>query len=76
MATTAVVNVPGISCAHCKMAIEGAVRPLAGVEEVVVDVAAKSVTVRFESDTVSLEAIEAAIEDEGYEVAGRHTFGA
>jgi copper chaperone len=73
--TQAVLNVPSISCNHCKMAIEGAVGALAGVRSVDVDVAAKSVTVDFEDGDVTLETIEAAVQEEGYEVAGRHVFG-
>ena len=52
--THAVLNVPSISCNHCKMAIEGAVGALAGVRSVAVDVGAKSVTVDFESGDVTL----------------------
>jgi copper chaperone len=58
------------------MAIEGAVGALAGVRSVAVDVDAKSVAVAFEDGDVTLEAIEAAVQEEGYEVAGRHVFGA
>jgi copper chaperone len=71
----AVLNVPGVSCAHCKMAIEGAVGALAGVSRVEVDVDAKSVTVEYDEGAVALDAIEAAVGEEGYEVAGRHLFG-
>jgi len=73
--TRAVLNVPSISCNHCKMAIEGAVSALTGVRSVAVDVDAKSVAVDFESGDVTLETIAAAVEEEGYEVAGRHVFG-
>ena len=73
--THVVLNVPSVSCNHCKMAIEGAVGGLAGVRTVAVDVAAKSVTVDFETGDVTLETIEAAVQEEGYEVAGRHVFG-
>jgi copper chaperone len=75
-ATHAVLNVPSVSCNHCKMAIEGAVKAIGGVDAVSVDIEAKSVTVDFESATVTLETIEAAVEEEGYAVAGRHVFGA
>ena len=75
-ATHAVLNVPSVSCNHCKMAIEGAVAGLAGVDGVVVDVAEKTVTVDFEADSVALEAIEQKVADEGYAVAGHHVFGA
>jgi copper chaperone CopZ len=57
------------------MAIEGAVGTLAGVRSVAVDVEAKSVAVDFESGDVTLETIAAAVQEEGYEVAGHHVFG-
>ena len=74
-ATHAVLNVPSVSCNHCKMAIEGAVGALAGVQQVDVDVADKSVTVDFDAADVSLDEIQTAVQDEGYEVAGHHVFG-
>ncbi len=75
MATThAVLNVPTVSCNHCKMAIEGAVKGIDGVSCVDVDIAAKSVTVDFDPDKVTLDSVEAAVQEEGYDVAGRHVF--
>ena len=74
--THVVLNVPAVSCNHCKMAIENAVGVMDGVGEVVVDVADKTVTVDFDPDAVSLDSIEETMADEGYEVAGRHVFGA
>ena len=73
--THAVLNVPSVSCNHCKMAIEKAVGAVGGVGRVDVDVAEKTVTVDFDGDSVSLETIEATVAEEGYEVAGRHVFG-
>ncbi len=73
--THVVLNVPTVSCNHCKMAIEKAVGAVAGVELVEVDVAEKTVTVDFDTDAVSLESVEKSVSDEGYEVAGRHVFG-
>lgn len=70
-ATHAVLKVPSVSCSHCKAAIEDAVRSIDGVQRVDVDVSDKSVAIDFEADDVSLERLEAAIEDEGYKVAGR-----
>jgi copper ion binding protein len=64
--TTRTYAVPGISCAHCKAAIEAAVGEVAGVEAVDVDVAEK--TVRVEGDAAD-GAVRAAIDDAGYEVA-------
>jgi copper chaperone len=58
-------SVPGISCDHCKHAIEAEVGTVAGVSDVVVDVESKSVRVHGGDDV----AIRAAIDDAGYDVA-------
>jgi copper chaperone len=67
--TQMILNVPDISCNHCKMSIEGAVNALSGIDSAVVDIEGKSVDVSFDDSTQSLEAIVAAIEEQGYEVA-------
>jgi copper chaperone len=59
-------SVPAISCGHCKAAIEGEVSQVAGVTAVEVDIEAK--TVRVDGDAAD-EAIVAAIDEAGYEVA-------
>ncbi len=63
--------VPAISCGHCQASIEGAVRPLPGVEAVTVDLATRQVRLRFDPDAVALQTLVDAIEAEGYEVQGR-----
>ena len=72
--THVLLNAPAVSCNHCKMAIEKAVGAMSGVDTVDVDVAEKTVTVDFDADAVTLEAIETTMAEEGYEVAGRHIF--
>ena len=67
----ALLEVPAISCSHCKAAIERAVGAVDGVKDVAVDVAGRTVAVDFDAGIVTLGVIEAAIADEGYEVAGR-----
>jgi copper chaperone len=69
-----VLNVPAISCEHCKRAIESAVSGLQGIDEVEVEVPAKSVSIRFDAAEVSMQTIRDAIEEEGYAVAGEHEF--
>jgi len=61
-------NVPGMTCGHCKAAIESEVGKLAGISSVQVDLDAKVVTV----DGVDLdpEAVVAAIDEAGFEVVG------
>jgi copper chaperone len=65
--STATYSVPGISCDHCKHAIEGEVSQVRGVASVEVDVQAKTVTVSGEP--LDEQAIVAAIDEAGYEVA-------
>ncbi len=66
MPTTRTYNVPGISCGHCKAAIEEEVGVLDGVTEVSVDIEARTVTVTGELDD---DAVHTAVEEAGYEVA-------
>jgi copper chaperone len=62
--------VPEISCDHCKNTIEGALNQLDGVSRAEVVVDAKTVTVSFDEGATDVEAIRAAIENEGYDVTG------
>jgi len=64
MSTTRTYSVPGISCDHCKRAIEAEVSTVADVASVEVDVAAKAVIVTGGDDA----GIRAAIDDAGYDV--------
>jgi copper chaperone len=59
-------SVPGISCDHCKAAIEEEVGKVGDVDRVEVDVAGRTVVV---AGGASDEAIRAAIDEAGYEVA-------
>jgi copper chaperone len=67
--TTITLSVPDISCAHCKTSIEGAVSPLAGVDSAEVEIDARTVEVKYDESAVELDAIIAAIDEQGYEVA-------
>ena len=58
--------VPGVSCDHCKQAIETRLGDTDGVETAIVDVAAKTVTVAGSAtDDTIVEGIRSA----GYDVA-------
>ncbi len=60
-------SVPGVSCEHCRRAIEGEVSQVDGVQSVDVDLEAKTVTVS--GDPLDEQAIVGAIDEAGYEVA-------
>ncbi len=64
--TTRTYSVPGISCGHCKAAIEGELAPLDGVESALVDIDAKTVTVIGD---IAEADVRAAVDEAGYEVA-------
>lgn len=68
MTNAHVYDVPSISCGHCKAAIEEAVGALDTVSSVVVDVDARTVAV---DGTASDDEVTRAIDEAGYEVAGR-----
>jgi copper chaperone CopZ len=65
--TTRTYSVPGISCGHCKSAIEGELAPLEGVESAVVDIETKTVTVVGE---ITEADVRVAVDEAGYEVTG------
>lgn len=66
--TTIQLTAPDISCEHCERAITEAVGALDGVETVAVDIPTKVVTITFDPAAVQTDAIEAAMDDEGYPV--------
>jgi copper chaperone CopZ len=66
MTPTRVYSVPGVSCEHCRTAIEGEVGRLDEVEAVSVDLAAKEVSV---TGTAEDATVRAAIDAAGYDVA-------
>lgn len=70
MMQKAVITLETLSCPSCLQKIESAVKGLDGVEKESVEVLFNSSRVRtnFDSNAVSIEAIEKSIEDLGYPV--------
>lgn len=66
---TTTLDVRGMSCGHCKMSVEGALKKLAGVSEVHVNLETGKVEVIYDEGKVTLEAMRQAVEDQGYDVA-------
>lgn len=62
------VHVEGMTCQHCKAAVEGALRPLSGVNHVEVDLDKGHVHVTYEQKEVTRSEIDEAIIDQGYDV--------
>lgn len=64
-----VLSVPDVSCEHCVKAVNGALGALAGVESVSTDIPTKSVHLRYDAGQLSLEQVEATLDDIGYTVS-------
>lgn len=63
------LDVKGMTCGHCKMAVTNALKELDGVQNVDVDLDTGKVDVTFEDGKVSDAQMKEAIEDQGYDVA-------
>lgn len=64
-----ILSVPDISCEHCVNAINGALKELPGVEIVNTNIPTKTVSLRYNADLVTMEKVEAVLDDIGYTVA-------
>ncbi|HET7627453.1 MAG TPA: copper chaperone CopZ [Bacillales bacterium] len=62
------LKVDGMSCEHCKKAVNGALAELDGVQAVEVSVKRGEAEVSYDETKVTLEQMKDAIEDQGYDV--------
>lgn len=62
------IEVKGMTCGHCKSAVEGALTELEGISQAEADLATGQVKVAFEDSQVSLSEMHEAVEDQGYDV--------
>lgn len=63
------LSVPDVSCEHCVMTVNGALRQQPSVKDIKVDLASKTVTFQYDPNQVALEKIEEVLDDAGYTVA-------
>ncbi|MEK3885361.1 cation transporter [Paenibacillus sp. PL2-23] len=63
-----ILKVEGMSCGHCVGAVEKALEQIGASGKV--DLAGKKVAVEYDESSLTLDAIKAAIEDQGYDVVG------
>jgi copper chaperone len=68
MSPSLTYRVPGMTCAHCRVAVSAEVAKVGGVAGVDVDLDAK--LVRVHGTGVDAAAVVAAIEEAGYDAAG------
>ncbi|MBT9166997.1 MAG: Copper chaperone CopZ [Syntrophomonadaceae bacterium] len=63
------LEISGLSCNHCKMKIEKALKTVAGVKNVRVNLASGEAEVDFDAAKISEAELKAVIVDAGYEVS-------
>jgi copper chaperone len=63
------LNVEGMSCGHCKAAVEEELGKLPGVEYSNADPGRGTVEVRYDEEKVTVEDLRGAVEEAGYAVA-------
>jgi len=70
MANT-VISVGGMTCNHCKMAVEKALKTLDGVTDASVDLASKKVSIDYDPAVEDENGLKKTISEAGYEVEGK-----
>jgi copper chaperone len=65
-----VLRVEGMTCGHCARAVADALRAVPGVADAEVSLAEKTATVAHGDPPPSADALRAAVEGEGYRLAG------
>jgi copper chaperone len=63
------LSVPDVSCEHCVKTVSGALDQQTSVQDIDVDLDHKTVTFAFDPQQVSLDTLEAVLDDAGYPVA-------
>ncbi|MTI95042.1 MAG: heavy-metal-associated domain-containing protein [Firmicutes bacterium] len=61
------LNIEGMSCNHCKQALETAIGQLDGVESVEIDLTANTAQIRIDDDS-RIEEIKQTVTEAGYSV--------
>lgn len=59
------ISVPGMTCNHCKMTVEKAVKQVPGVDQVFVDLETKTVGI---DGQLNLDEVKKQVRDAGYDV--------
>jgi copper chaperone CopZ len=65
MSNTIKLSIQGMNCGHCVKRVTNALKEVAGVTDVKVDLADNSATV---TGTADIETLKAAVDEAGYEV--------
>jgi copper chaperone CopZ len=64
-----ILSVPNISCAHCERTVLETLEGKPGVNMVQVDVPTKKVYLDYDDSAITLDQVDALLDEEGYPVA-------
>lgn len=62
------LDVKGMTCGHCKMAVTNALEELDGVKSVEVSVEEGKASVEYDDAKVNVDQMKGAVEEQGYDV--------
>ncbi|EEG77131.1 heavy-metal-associated domain-containing protein [Dethiobacter alkaliphilus] len=62
------LNIGGMTCNHCKMKVEKALKTLDGVQDVQINLEAGQADVSYDGSKISESDLKAVVGDAGYEV--------
>lgn len=65
---SSILDVSGMSCAHCEKSVKTSVGSLAGVSDVKVELKTGQVSVEYDPVKVDIKTIRNTIEDQGFDV--------
>lgn len=71
MGTTGQFSVTGMTCDNCVRHVEKALRRVAGVSSVTVDLESQKATIEYDPATATREAMAAAVKEAGYTLGDR-----
>ena len=64
-----ILSVPDISCGHCALTINKALRPIEGVSDVKISIPTKQVEVDYDENLVTIEQMAEILAEQDYPVA-------
>jgi copper chaperone len=66
--TKTILRVEGMSCGHCKLSVEKALKAVSGVVKADVNLSGKSASVSYDETACTPERLKQAVADAGYQV--------
>jgi Cu+-exporting ATPase len=67
------LNIEGMHCASCVLAVEKSLNKLEGVEQASVNLATESAAISYDEEKISYDNLRHAVEEAGYAIAGEET---